>query len=140
MHRYMPALIRIGLLFMLSACQPEGCQNGYTSPSDELRNLTAFNQVLSSNLQFNGLKAVAVHGHDVDVIDSNLDIKSKDVAHSTTKYIRGPGISDNLRQAWLSTFKRLHPNATNSNIVAIWIHDVHGRPVMGISLPQCATV
>lgn len=134
------AAIAATTAFLLSACQPYGCQPGFSTPSDSARDLAAFNQALASHPAFKGLKATAVHGHEVDVVDTNVREDAPIVdegIHRTVKYNRVGGISDKLRDTWSAIFASLHPNAFNRDIVNIQVIDAQGRTVIFISVPQC---
>jgi hypothetical protein len=147
MKRLPQAYAAIGVCILavvaLSSCQPYGCQPGFSTPADAARDLVAFNRVLQNDPAFRGLKATAVHGHEVDVVDTNVrrDVSPLDSGlHGTFRYSLGGGISDKLRNAWRSTFAQLHPNAYNADIVLIEVRDSGGRWVMGISSRDCATL
>lgn len=118
----------------LSGCQPYGCQPGFSTPAEAKRDLAEFNRVLARNPAFRGLKATAVHGHEVDVVDTNVGQDFTFVPN------HGRGISDKLRDAWRTTFVRLHPHALNAKIVDIDVKDPEGRPVISISSGECVTL
>jgi hypothetical protein len=89
---------------------------------------------------FTGLHATAVHGHEVDVTDSNVReglFLHDDGPEDPSRYNVIGGISDKLRDAWTATFVRLHPHAWNARVVAIDVTDSRGRWVMGISVSRC---
>jgi hypothetical protein len=130
------------LLLLLLARQSAtyGCDRGISTPSIAARDLAAFNAVLASDPAFKGLRATAVHGHEVDVTDSNVreGTSSNDNGpQDRSKYNLVGGISDKLRDSWVATFVRLHPHAWNARIVTIDVTDNQGRWVMGISVPRC---
>jgi hypothetical protein len=137
MKRFGSAATKGFLLLCLCGCQPYGCQPGFSTPADASRDLAAFNKVLAASPAFRGIKATAVHGHEVDVIDADI---LKD-SPGTIKYSAYGGIDDKLRDAWAATFARLHPFAYNRNIVDIEVRERQdGYVVMGISSGGCATL
>ena len=128
------------LLLCLCGCQAFACGPGFSTPSEAARDLAAFNSVLAANPEFKGLRATAVHGHEVDVVDSNIrrDAPSLDEGpHGDLKYNVAGGISDKLRSAWQETFAMLHPHAFYRNIVDIEVRDRKGGFVIGISQQEC---
>lgn len=129
------------LLFLSWQSATYGCGLGFSTPGVAARDLVAFNAVLASDQAFKGLRATAVHGHEVDVTDSNIreDISSHDDGpDDPDRYSMVGGISDKLRSAWTTTFLRLHPHAWNARVVTIDVTDSYGRWVMGISAGPCA--
>ena len=123
----------------LTGCAPYGCGYGYSTPEDAARDLAAFNQILRSNPAFKGLTATAVHGHEIDVTDSNrltLDSPPGSI-NSWAKYNLQGGTGEKLSNAWSSTFPRLHPRERNRNIVQIEIKHPNGRTFFLITHPEC---
>ncbi len=113
----------------LTGCQSYGCQPGFSTPADAARDLSAFNQILRSNPEFNGITATAVSGHAVFVVVKpmgRLDAQE-----------RNSNASSKLYEMWRATFARLHPHAFNRYIVTIQPKDPRGRPLVPISSQAC---
>jgi hypothetical protein len=124
---------------VLTGCAPYGCGNGYSTPEDAARDLAAFNQILRSNPAFKGLAATTVHGHRIDVTDSNPLISHnwRDPVNYEGKYNLQGGTGEKLRNAWSSTFSRLHPRERNRNIVEIEVKNPVGGTLALISIREC---
>lgn len=129
------------VLFLVWQASMYGCGPGISAPGIAARDLAAFNAVLASNAAFNGLRATAVHGHEVDVTDANAHDGEFEIRHGVQdpfRYSEVGGVSDKLRDAWTATFVQLHPHAWNARTVTIDVYDKNGNFAIGISVPQCA--
>jgi hypothetical protein len=122
-----------------------GCGASFSMPAEASRDLGSFNAVLALDPIFTGLRATAVHGHEVDITDLNVRTRlnfddaglRKRPIWDPNKYLIHPGITDQLRHAWFETYARLHPRAWRGNVVAIDVKDSLGRHIIDISVPEC---
>jgi hypothetical protein len=127
-------------LFIFVQVATSGCGPGFSTPAVATRDLTTFNAVLASNPKFEGFRATAVHGHQVDVTDSNVRLgftPASDSSQPPSKYdvskydvfIDGRNAGLDLQNAWRETFDRAHPHAWHRRIVSVYVTDRRGRYV-----------
>ncbi len=119
-----------------AGCQPNGCGPGYSSPQTAARDIAAFQHVLASHPNLRTLHATAIHGHQIDLVDSSVAVGSP----NELKYNVVGGISNELSDLWNATYQRLHPTDPDRKTTTVYIYDKNGILVIGISPSQCVTV
>jgi hypothetical protein len=135
-------------LLLFFAISRYGCGPGFSMPGDAARDVKAFTDVLASNAAYEGFRVAKVEGHEITVIDRNIDrrkvteqssISDRPPKYDPMKYSLLPNVGYKLFDAWEATYARLHPHDWQAKVVDVEIIDKNGGYVANFVSDNCVS-